>query len=655
MIKKNKARIRCQPETVEVSSFDIFGTLLGRKETDPLLRFQAAYATLDPRGREVEELSRLRLAAEHQASRQHGPDRYSLADIYGEMDRQYHGAPGWSSTACAAELAMEREQCFAIHQGKNLLNEAQKSTAILYVTDMYLPPSFIQELLIRNDLWVEGARLFVSHTEGCAKHSGLFKKILQELKVPPSAMVHVGDSWGADVLAPRKLGIRARYFRGAAPSRYESRLTAERAPAAAQVFRFARLGTFAQRDGTSRVAWETACNVIAPLFIPYVQWIARRAMEKNLQRLYFVSRDGLIFKKIYDILKLDRADWPESRYLYGSRQAWSCVRAAEFREKDLDFFLFEKSKVSFFQVFRRIGFSEDEIAKLALPAGFAQRLRRPAERAELEKLKHLLMEPAWVAGIRAHGEKRAAAAVGYLRQEGLFDQSGYGLVDLGWGGNLQSYLDRMLRPMSIPVGFYFHLTQKTDLTETGRALGWLSRLPLHGWDAAAGRAALEIFCSANHGMAIGYHRESAVWEPILGPLDAGGPERQLAPTHHAALQVCAKSWVQRPAIVANQENLEEPAIENFKRFMLAPDLAEAETYGENYLTSRQEGGDADVYGPAYSIRMACKSFRKRFGPRETYWPGGIVRRSKGIAKILVSLRFNMARGKSALLSRLGWD
>jgi FMN phosphatase YigB (HAD superfamily) len=641
-----------------VSSFDIFGTLLSRREVEPVLRFKAAYRPLGFGGGELEDLARLRVAAERKASHRWGSDLYSLDDIYREMDAGPCTAPLWEKSAMAAELQMEKEECFANHYGAEKWERARKTSAIIYATDMYLPAAFIQELLERNGLWTKGARLFVSHVEGRAKHSGLFEKILRELKVSPAAILHVGDSWNADVRAPRRLGIRTEYFQGATPTRYERRLAVPRAKPVAKAFRFSRLGVFEQRRGASDVAWETACDVIAPLFLPYVRWVASQAVQKKLKRLYFVSRDGLIFKRIYDILKKDQPAWPESRYLYGSRQAWCCVRAAEFHEKDLDFLLYEKTNVTPHQVFRRIGFSNDEASRLEVPEWLAGCRHQVAGRQDLEKIKELLKEPFWVRLIRAHGRERLEAAQGYLRQEGLYGDETYGLVDLGWGGNLQSYLDRILRPSVVPAGFYFHLTQKSELTELGRALGWLPQLPFYGWDASAARAALEIFCSAEHGMTVGYRRAGTAWEPILGPLDAGGPEQQLAPSHHAAVQVCVRNWMQESGFWPGQESDDgspKAAMKNFKNFMLSPSLSEAETYGATRLTSRQEGGDSEAYGPEFTLAMACGSFQKKFAQRETHWPGAIIRRSRGLAQIMVFLRFGLARTKSALRKLLGLE
>lgn len=649
---------RSQPETATVSSFDIFGTLLNRREIEPEIRYQTACRLLGFSRAKIGEFARLRIDAERKASRRRGPDLYSLEDIYREIEVGFSAYPDWKKSAMAAELQMERDECFANHYGKKIWEEARKTSDIIYVTDMYLPADFIRQLLERNGLWAEGARVFVSHAEGRAKHSGLFGKILQELKVSPGSILHVGDGWQADVLAPRKLGIRTRPFQVASSSRYEGRLSLGGFRCMANSMRFSRLGALKERRGTCDVAWETACDVIAPLFLPYVQWVASQAVQRRLERLYFVSRDGLIFKRIYDILKEGHPTWPESRYLFGSRQAWSCVRAAEFQEKDLDFLLYEKINVTPNQVLRRIGFSSEESSRLEVPEWFANRRHQLAGPEDLKKLKQLLMEPAWTQLIRTHGTERVKAVQGYLRQEGLYDETAYGLVDLGWGGNLQSYLDRILQPAVVPAGFYFHLTQKSELTESGRATAWLAKLPFLGWDASAARAALEIFCSAEHGMTTGYRRSSTAWEPILAPPDSGGPEQQLAASHHAAIQISARNWIKESGSLTQKENEDVPplaALENFKAFMLSPSLAEAEVYGNTRLSSRQEGGDSDSFGPAFTLGMACGSFRRKFAQRETHWPGAIIRRSRGLAQILVLFRFGLARAKSAFRRLLGLE
>lgn len=638
-----------------VASFDVFNTLLSRHQSKAHDRLRSAYQSLHLGGKDLEELVEFREQAEVKASLRLGPDLYSLADIYGEFCSLNNRFVSLRKIAMEAEVQMEREQGFAISLGRSLLEEVRKESAqIIFATDMYLPPEFIQELLEKNGLWAKGDRLFVSHVEGAAKHGGLFQKICQRLQVEPQQIRHYGDNPLSDVKVPQELGVNAFFFQEGHLTRYEAALERGGHGKMADAVRVARLKGPPAATGEKLELWSLACDVIAPLFIPYVEWVGAAAREKNLETLYFVSRDGLIFKEIYDRLRPRRPGWPESRYLYGSRQAWSCVRAAEFEEADAEFFLFERAHVSPVQVMKRIGFTVEHIKGMPWPPAFRNRLHEPLGQEDLADLKSFLRSEAMVSQIRLQGNLRARQAKAYLRQEGLGRGAPYGLVDLGWGGNLQTYLDRMLAPSVVPAGFYFHLTRKNQLTATGRALGWLGQFPFRGWDARAAFAALEMFCSAEHGMTMGYTETEAGWQPVLADRPHGGPEGRLAKTQHNAVQRCAEEWIQLQESELPQEELkalQEVTIKNFKEFILRPSAVEAAQYGPTEFTSRQEGGVSDVYGPALTIEEAWKSFFRGFSRREACWPAGMIERSHGWARALVKARVALARVKARLVWR----
>ena len=635
-----------------VISLDIFGTLLHRRLSCVTTRIQSAYRSAAVSGRELEALSLLRLEAEEKARHQKGPDLYSLDDVYSELTRLGNLEKLAAEVLKQAEMQMEKNQCFAIEAGRELLNQARKdSKKIIYVSDMYLPPALIRELLEKNRLWAEGARLFVSHVEGVAKHSGLFQKICRELKAEAQDIQHYGDNPVSDVKAPRRLGVNALFFREGHLTRYETSLERGGQATMADASRIARLKRPGEQAFGPPHLWSLACDVIAPLFIPFVEWVGASARANKLQTLYFVSRDGLIFKEIYDCLRPRRSGWPESRYLYGSRQAWSCVRAAEFQEADAEFFLFERAHVSPFQVLQRIGFTAEQISGVSWPAAFRGRLKESLCPADLADLKPFLLSEPMALQIRTQGQSRARQAKAYLQQEGLGTREPYGLVDLGWSGNLQSHLDRLLSPDLVPAGFYFHLTRKNHLTTAGRASGWLHQFPFRGWDARAAFAALEMFCSAEHGMTMGYAPTAAGWQPVLADPPPGGPEERLAKTQHRAVQACANEWVQLQDSELSEEELkalQEFTMKNFKEFILRPSAAEAAEYGPTEFTSRQEGGVSDVYGPALTTKEAWGSFLRGFSRREACWPAGMIARSHGLARNLLRTRVALARIKAYL-------
>jgi len=649
-------KAKSELEKPSVLSFDVFGTLITRLQLRPKDRFFSAYRRLGLEAAELNQLVEIREHGEARAARRMGPDLYSIGDIYQEMSGLDNFAVCYQDRALLAELEMEKEQCFAIQKGKNLWEEAKSSSKIIYVSDMYLPAKFIRELLEQNGLWEPQARLFVSHLEGCAKHSGLFSKIHKELGLRPENIAHTGDSFKADVKTPHKIGLRTFLFKGAMPTRYEKTLHLQSSYAMADAIRFGRLRVREQQAEQADAAWETACGVIAPLFISYVMWVAAYAKEKGLRRLYFISRDGLIFKEIYDLLRQGCSDWPESRYLYGSRHAWSCIRAAELKDKDIDFFLFEKAHVTARQVLRRIGFSADEISRLDLPEEPKRNLDQVATVSDLKNLKELLLTKSFSKTVRNHGQLRVARAKAYLTQEGLQDGVPFGLVDLGWGGNLQNYLDRILAPAVIPCGFYLQLIQATELKKAGRAFGWLADLPFIGLDGAAARAMLENFCCSDHGMTLGYRLHAKVWKPVFANTEKDGPERTISRIQHQAVGICAQAFVRLvdpPLESKKNQLLQLAAVRNFKKFLLTPSQEEAETYGAIRVTSRQEGGKAELFAPDFSLREVITAFCTGFGRMDAFWPAGSICRSRGWAKGFLALRILLAQAKAAVFETFG--
>ncbi|WCQ54409.1 hypothetical protein NL418_004770 [Escherichia coli] len=56
--------------------------------------------------------------------------------------------------------------------------------------------------------------------------------------------------------------------------------------------------------------------------VPYVAWCIRDAIDRGIETLYFVSRDGHFLKEIADAyISLKKLNI-KTKYFYGSRRAW---------------------------------------------------------------------------------------------------------------------------------------------------------------------------------------------------------------------------------------------------------------------------------------------------------------------------------------------
>lgn len=621
-------------------SFDVFGTLLFRRISNPEKRF----VSFAGKGQAAEDWARKRTGAELALVREKGPDLYSLDDIYKTV--------GLGGPTAQAELEMELAQCFVGTEGRRLLAGARKNgEPVIFVSDMYLPGKFIRQILEEHGLWQKGDQLFVSHEQGKAKHHGLFQKICEELSLAPAQLEHAGDHLHSDVLIPRQLGIRTVHFRPAEPSRYETTWTTQggkEGEAVADAIRSARLQFPEALDERQQTFWETACEVASPLFIAYVLWLEKQARELGLERLYFISRDGLIFKRLYDEIFPAGGSSPQSHYLYGSRQAWGGVRAATLEEEDIDALLQSKPSLSLRQFFARCGWSKPPQVSLPWAHG-RPREDDPLQPAQLDQLRQFLQEGELREKILAQGQSRRQEARGYLEQEGL-GAGRYGLVDLGWYGNLQSYLARMIPENPPAAGFYLDLRKTPEPIPGSLRKAFLPFGRFRGIRGSVATTLLEILAAAPHGTVLGYEVRNRRWGPVLSDsAPRGGPEEHAAIHHEAVLKVVREFRFQGLLGNAEPGSVYASVLQaNLEALIVHPSAREAEAYGAIHFVSRQEGGGETEFAPSLDLSGAVGLVQRGFWSREALWPQACIRRSRGWAKLILWLRFMVTASKERL-------
>ena len=631
-----------------IYSFDVFDTLLGRLRSRPLDRYRMGFQQAKLSTADLESVTRLRLKGEEKARNRIGPDGYSLKDIYREMESISGLGDVIFGEAYKNELAMEEMECFAISEGQRLLKKASKDHRVIYVSDMYLPPEFIRNLLEKNDLWIPGSQLFVSHAEGCAKHSGLFSKICRELGVATNEIIHYGDNWRSDVLAPRKIGIRTAPFFLARPTRYEMRFRKAGLDMVADAVRAARLQNPAPPNSSEGVIWDTACGVAAPLFIAYVAWLRKRSQGLGIDNLFFVSRDGLIFKKIYDLLQKKGPQGAVSHYLYGSRQAWICARLVRLNAEDVSFLTFQNPTLSLAQLFRRCNL---DAADLDAPPWDPQRrnFEAPLMTEHIRWIREALREGTWREIVQKRAKQRLEEAREYFCQEKLGNSS-YALVDLGWFGNLQNYVGGIWSENPPKHGFYLDLRKSPKIQKEKKASAFLASPKMVGIDQSTSITLLEILATAPHGSCLGYKKNQGRWGPELekGEGYYGGYEK-IDLQHEAILKVAENllSLESNPDVWA-EEPWRDVAQKNFISLLQGPSSAEAAVLGAVDFVSRQEGGAGVEFGPRCSLSEAIKYFFLGFRVREAAWPQAMIRRSRGISRVLLWLRYHIAQLKDSI-------
>ena len=514
---------------MRIVSFDVFDTLLTRLVAHPFEIFLELGTDLRTRGIlqvTPEEFVTKRVDAENAARQLHSHREANLREIYDQLGSRLNWTPQSQSEAEAREIAIEQNLLRAVPAARRLVQHArQNADLIVFISDMYLPSEVIRSVLEREGIWKSSDRIYVSNEHRKSKASGeLYRHIRAEF-ADISLWTHHGDNVIADVRSPSRHQIEAAHFSECELTRYERvfRPSSEKlVPLWASKFAGSmRQARLARPTHADPALWRTGANVIGPILYVFVEWCLRSAVQKNLTRLYFISREGEILVRIARIFCEAWGLPIECKYLYGSRQAWRLPAIDELGNTEKEWVIGPRQLMNVRACFARLGLNPDNFREALthrrLPSSDWERNLTLAER---ERLWEFFLTPALKRAVEAEVHRCRKLAIAYLRQEGLCDDSQFAVVDIGWYGNLQKSLRKLLTT-AVPAGntisltgLYFALMTKSPHPEDRMDAFWNSNLPDKDPNELS-TALLESFTAASHGSVLGYRRDHERLLPLL--------------------------------------------------------------------------------------------------------------------------------------------
>lgn len=472
--------LRSKIQQSDVVSFDVFDTLVTRPLSEPgaLFGLIAARAStlfrahgIDPAdfGGFVELRKRAAKAAAREA-REHGSEEYNLTLVYAWLVNTV-GAP----QSLVPELkALEEQAEVAISLPREAGREAFQMALglrkrILLISDTYLDSQVVADIVKRAG-YAQYERLFVSSDLGKLKSSGTLYAHIRQLVPAELGWLHVGDNRLSDVRVPERLGIAA-HHEASATTRYARDSLVRSVFTQGELTR--HLGAqithgviarkfFDRAESTSREArfggspYRLGYEAGGPLFVGFSKWVLDQARRDGITDLYFLARDGLIPRKVCELLPQEATGAPATHYVWASRRAY--VTAAMETPSDvlqaLDL-LFRTAKLRTLWL-QRFGLEESRLLAGSLSAaGFASfdeeiQQSNPADMARLRDLVQRNMDV-----ILAQAAVERKLLQRYLAEVGLTDpRRRVALVDLGHNASLQVALARLLGRNDLR-GYYF--------------------------------------------------------------------------------------------------------------------------------------------------------------------------------------------------------
>ncbi|QAV69986.1 hypothetical protein ESZ53_05785 [Salinibacterium sp. UTAS2018] len=341
------------PRNVELPtlySFDIFDTVIHRRGVQPnsvfhLLRQKMRSSDLPFPQALTNRFPVIRMEAEtsarihyrrQEARHVTGELEIQLSDVYERIAGLYGLSPDLVEVLSGWEVEAEIESCIpdvaTVEEIRQLLADGQE---VVLISDMYLPKGVITEMLAKADPMLASLPLYLSSDQKVQKSTGnLYLRVYEDLKYDYKEWIHTGDNPHADIKVAERLGITTRARETPRLSGYEA--AAARFGESYDMYLVASMMHEVATDPNIADVERFAYSYVAPYLVPYVDWLVSDALERGIECLYFISRDGHHLKRICDVLIETRGLSLKTRYIYGSRTAWRL--ASQIDELDDDTF-----------------------------------------------------------------------------------------------------------------------------------------------------------------------------------------------------------------------------------------------------------------------------------------------------------------------------
>ena len=403
-------------------------------------------------------------------------------------------------------------------------------------------------------------------------------------------------------------------------------------------------GTATRRKGKSTMsqAEKLASEFSGPILFDYVWWVLVQAQIRGIKKLYFLARDGYTLKRIADLFCERFQLNISTEYLYCSRASFRMPTYHLIGEEAFDLLLQRGYRVTPKSVLQRAELSGSERRAIYEDCGIEesdedQLLTHQQFDAYARRLKKSRL-------FRKYLYKKSTAAyqsaVGYLRQEGLFDQKIVAIVDSGWTGSMQRSLRQIMEFDGYCgkfIGFYFGMFALPKTAADGTYLTWY-------FDAEYNVRSKVNFCNnlfecllaAPHGMTKGYRFSNRRYEPIL---NNRASEAELSFIRQQSDCICeyAQQRLSSISFQAFPERvLQKDTRKRLKRYMVYPTREEAAYYGhflfcddvtEAYHAALADDSQKTLLEGYSMVRRVFRRFFRhtpRQAKEELYWPYGVI-------------------------------
>ena len=218
-------------------------------------------------------------------------------------------------------------------------------------------------------------------------------------------------------------------------------------------------------------------NKLGPLLLGYSKWLYENFRKEHIYKVYFFSRDGYLMKQAFDLLYKENTDI-KTCYLEVSRRSLRVpILWKNYSLENLLTMLSPSMLIPVISIFDAVGLNASDYQKLLHKYGFD--LHTTFYRKDLLSNSNLMeMYSELSQAIEKKSLSEFENLKEYLKEKNIGGK--FAIVDIGWSGGMQRFLQTTLAEIGIEADIYGYYTgvasyYKRNLTDTNTTLN------MHGY------------------------------------------------------------------------------------------------------------------------------------------------------------------------------
>ncbi|MDE2387466.1 MAG: hypothetical protein KGN35_00020 [Betaproteobacteria bacterium] len=361
-------------------------------------------------------------------------------------------------------LAIEVKTLF-IKPGMAILLEwlKQQNKRVAAISDRPLDPVRLNDLFSQNGFTVQFDSLYVSpESDTIKQRQSFFAHLLQQEGLQPHELLHISDYHRSARQPPANAGIAAIQLENAVNVRRCHTLRIYRDLAQKNPYwRGRHLLQLIRPAEAQGFHYNYGYEILGPIYAAFILGVIEEIKKSTIKQVFFLAREGELFKKLFELLRPDFFEpekMPATHYLYVSRRSTASAAVYHGLSHEIAITpLFNPKQQGWLSICQAFSLPPEALSTVFQKHGY-HTIEQPIADFESAQFRGMLNDPGFQQIAHRCTEENWRLLHRYLEQEDFFLDSKIAIVDIGWNGTTQKFLQEAFgQEKNYPhvLGLYF--------------------------------------------------------------------------------------------------------------------------------------------------------------------------------------------------------